>query len=229
LLPDHAVRSVLRRGAELDAAASADAEALSIGAVEQAAAQAGIPPNHVREALSALVPGRNLPASRVESQAVWDKKKSSMVVERVVDHEARASLYPAIADLIQASLGITGHTSVLGSNFTWSPAVTSFETRRVVVTVASREGRTRVQVEERFEVAGFKMVIPAWGAAGGALTGFGLAALLGIEGIASVIPAALGAMSGGFLTAQAVIHLPARRRAAELETLAQRIAQLLEP
>jgi len=229
MLPDHAVRSVLRRGAELDAAASADADALSIGAVEQAAAQAGIPPNHVREALDDLVADRNLPASRGGTQAVWDQKRSSMVVEHVVDHEARASLYPVIADLIQTHLGITGHTSVLGSTLTWSPAVAGFEARRIVVTVASQKGHTRIHVEERFEVAGFKMVFPAWGAAVGALSGFGLAALLGTPGIASVIPAALGAASGGLLTAKAVIHVPARRRRAELETLAQRIGQLLEP
>ncbi|MGD2134728.1 MAG: serine/threonine-protein kinase [Gemmatimonadales bacterium] len=228
-LDDQRVRAVLERAAVTDAESDVEPDALSIGGVEQVAAQVGIPPDRVRNALDAIQPATALPAEVARGAvSTWDRKKDRVIVDCVAGAEASAKLYPLLVDAIQRHLGLAGHTSVLGSTLTWSPASPGVEGRKVIVTVTAAAGQTLVHIEERFEVVGWKFVVPAWGAAGGGLVGLGLGTLMGVSDPQIAVPALIGAFSGGFLAIMGLLHIPARRRRPELEALADRLAGLIE-
>jgi tRNA A-37 threonylcarbamoyl transferase component Bud32 len=226
-LADTEVQQILGRAAELDAALPTQGSALSLGGVEQVAAQAGIPPERVREAMGEL---ERPPASKSVIQgapavAVFSKEK--LTVDRTVEGEVTAASHEMLVMEIQTALGIAGHVSTLGNSLTWSPAAPGSETRKVVVTVAPRAGATHIHVEERLELAGWRLFAPGWGAAAGALFGFGSGALLGVSEVAVAVQGLICAFAGAFLSVQGFIRIPARRRKPQLEQLTDRLAALV--
>jgi hypothetical protein len=242
------VRQLLDRAAELQAQESEDPGAMTIGAVEQVAAQVGIPPEHVRRAAEELRPREPLPArphgrtpggqsldwgpgSEVPT-GLWrrspDEKWDRVVLDSVLDGEVPEEAYPILVEEIQERLGIMGHASVLANSLTWSPATQGEESRRVVVSVKSKEGRTRIRVEERFEIRSYRRFFVAAGGLSGAVLAAVLATFLGISD--SSLPAlllpclVLGVVSGVFGT----IRFEANTRRPQLEALADRLRQLAE-
>ncbi|NIU19340.1 MAG: hypothetical protein GWN79_09715, partial [Actinobacteria bacterium] len=79
---------------------------------------------------------------------------------------------------IESTLGIAGHVSVYGDSLTWSPASQGTEERKIVISVGSEGGRTRIHVEERVELSGWRVFIPGWGVGGGIAAGLGASLLL---------------------------------------------------
>jgi len=173
-LDEPAVHAVLRRAAELEVEQPTESGALSLGAVEQVAAQVGIPPEHVRAAArqvagaarevagAAPFAGSRLPAPlRAPPEGVYDKKRRTYVVERAVEREVTAAEHAALVMEIQDALQATGQTTVLGGGFTWSPPLALVggmpwagiparpEGRQVTVTIAPDAGRTRIRIEEQ--------------------------------------------------------------------------------
>ncbi|MFH1766450.1 MAG: serine/threonine-protein kinase [Gemmatimonadota bacterium] len=242
------VRQLLDRAAELQAREELDEGALTIGAVEQVAAQVGIPPEHVREAAREMQrkPGvpqlrdRGAPGGQIldwgpGSQApdgLWrrapEEKWDRVVLDSFIDGEVPEQAYPIMVEEIQNELGIMGHSSILAGTLTWSPATQSEESRRVVISVRSREGKTRVRVEERFEIRGFRRLFIAVGGGSGVLFAALVGAMLGISETALpglILPClALGIGGGVFGT----IKFEANTRRPQLEALAGRLAGLAE-
>ncbi len=225
---DDKVHEILERAAELQDERETEDAALSIGGVEQVAAEVGIAPQRVREALdeverpraSVLVPQRVTVPTRFT--------KDTLLLDRAVVGEVTESEHAALVDEIQSTLGIVGHVSTVGKSLTWSPAAPGADSRKLVITVTSQAGRTRIHIEERFELAGWRLFAPGWGAALGALLGAGAGVVLGLGETAIVIPALVGAFGGGFSMANAFIRIPANRRKPQLEELADRLALLCE-
>jgi hypothetical protein len=243
------VRQLLDRAAELQAQEEeGPGGALTIGAVEQVAAQVGIPPEHVRRAaeeLRAKEPlavgtprrtpgGQSLdwgPGSEVPS-GLWrrspEEKWDRVVVDSFVDGEIPEAAYPVLVEEIQERLGIMGHASILAHSLTWSPATHGEESRRVVVSVKSKEGRTRIRVEERFEIRSYRRFFVVAGGLSGAVLAAVVATFLGIA--ESSLPAllipcmGLGVVSGVVGT----IRFEANTRRPQLEGLAGRLRQLGE-
>jgi len=195
-LAESAVHAVLRRAAELEVERPTGSGALSLGAVEQVAAQVGIPPEHVRAAAQEVVGAVPLGVARLPAplrpppEGVYDKKRRTYVVERSVPREVTAAEHAALVMEIQDALRTTGQTTVLGGGFTWSPPApvgglpwagiaARPEGRQVTVTIAPDAGRTRIRVEEQLG-----------GAAGSAATASAVLALL-----------AAGLMAAAFLKA----------------------------
>ncbi len=226
-LSDSQVREILGKAAELEAQ-QPTAGALSVGAVEQLAAEVGIAPQRVREVVEELdrPPASDLESLRDSPPTRFHKEK--LLLDRYVPGAVTALQHEALVEEIQSTLGIVGHVSTVGSSLTWSPAAPGTESRKLVITVTSQSEKTHIHVEERFELSGGRLLAPGLGAALGGLTGFGLSALLGLGEPAFIVPALLGAFGGGFLTANAMIRVPAKRRRPELETLADRLAGLVE-
>jgi len=199
-LGEPAVHAVLRRAAELEVERPTDGGALSLGAVEQVAAQVGIPPEHVRAAareVAGATPfdGSRLPAPlRAPPEGVYDKRRRTYVVERAVGREVTALEHAALVMEIQDGLRMTGQTTVLGGGLTWSPTPALVggmpwagipgrpEGRQVTVTIAPDAGRTRIRIEEQLG-----------GATGAAVT----AAMIGGLLAASLMAAAFLRTGGG--------------------------------
>jgi hypothetical protein len=239
------VRELLDRAAELQAQEPEANGALTMGAIEQVAAQVGIPPEHVRKAAVELGresgpghaitprtaggqtldwgPDTQLPAGewRRSPEDRWDR----VLVDTFVDGEVPEEAYPILVEEIQNRLGIMGHASVLAGTLTWSPATHGEEMRRIVVTVRSKEGRTRIRVDERFEIRGFRKLFVAAGGFSGVLMAGVLAMFFGVGAGAPVllIPLAGLGVAGGVL---GTIKFEANTRRPQLEALAGHLAGL---
>ena len=254
---DAQVRALLDRAAQLQTQEPEDGTCLTIGAVEQVAAQVGIPPEHVRAAARELqgrdVPGALRPAvppGRVRLHRARDgriqdgpllrharggqwrrrphEKWDQVVLESSIEGELAGEGYPALVEEIEDMLGIVGHASVLAHTLTWSPATQGVESRRVVVTVKSKDGKTRLRVEEKFEIRSYRRVFVGMGAASGGLVAALAAAVLGVPDAsmpALIIPlAGLGILGGVVGT----IKFEANTRRPQLEALRDRLVELAE-
>jgi len=243
------VRQLLDRAAQLQAHEPEEQGAMTIGAVEQVAAQVGIPPAQVRRAAQELQdrgsggqlrprstpggqtldwgPGTQAPDGlwRRSPEEKWDR----VVLDSVIDGKVPEEAYAAIVEEIQNELGVMGHASVLAGTLTWSPATQGEESRRVVISVRSKEGQSRVRVEEKFEIRGFRRFFIAAGGLSGALFAALATTVLGL-GDAPSVPAlllpclALGVAGGVFGT----IKFEANTRRPQLERLAARLSGLAE-
>ena len=226
-LKDSEVRTILDRAAQLEAQQPTEG-ALSVGAVEQVAAEVGIAPQHVRKAVEELdsVAPHDMALQSGSPPTRFHKER--LLLDRYVSGAVTAALHAALVEEIQSTLGIAGHVSIVGGSLTWSPAAPGTESRKLVITVTPRSHKTHIHVEERFELSGWRLFAPGWGAAVGALSGAGVAALLGISEPAIVVPILIGGFGGAISLANGMIRIPARRRRPQLEQLADRLAELVE-
>jgi hypothetical protein len=220
-LSEDQVRALLDRAAELQALDPLEEGALTIGAVEQVAAQVGIPPEHVRQAARELAV-REPRGGAVSAPRSPDGKWDHVVEARSVDGEAPESLFPAMVEEIQGHVGIEGHASVLAGSLTWSPATQSEDSRRLVVSIRAKDGTTQVTVHEEFGAGGFRKIFFPVGAIAGALTGMGIGALVGIGPVLAIPGLALGLAAGIMGT----IRIEANIRRPQLRALADRLAQM---
>ncbi len=229
-LSDGEVRAVVRRAAQLQVEHPTENGALTIGAVEQIAAEVGIPPEHVREAVRELglrTPAP-APAVRAGTPAVFDSKRSRLLVDREVEGEVADATYELLVEEIQSTLGTAGHVSTLGKTLTWSPATPGSEGRRVVVTITRAEGRTLIHIEERLELTSWRMWVPAWGAGAGTVIGLLMMTALGEQAPGALIPILLFAVGGGYLSVNGLILAMANHRRPQLQELADRLASIAE-
>jgi hypothetical protein len=240
---DEQVKRLLQRAAELQVETpEPDPGALTIGAVEQIAAQVGIPPSHVRRAAEELertptrpggpqappVDTRPRPGGALGGD--WRRLRADrwnrLVAVETVDGEVPESVFPVMAAEIQRRLDIPGHSSIVAGTLTWSPAQHSESTRKIIVQVSSADGRTGVRVQEELEIHGAqRAAIPVGGFAGLALTA-GLAASLGVTDPGLGLAILAGAGGGVIATIRAVTGIAATDRAPQLEKLASALGDI---
>jgi len=228
---DEEVRQLLRRAAELQAEApdAARPEELTIGAVEQIAAQVGIPPVHIREAAREME--RLEPVTVVTAAAGGDWRRLRQRWDRLLATETVAGrvpndAYPAMVAEIERRLGVLGHTSIVGGTLTWSPATQGEESRSVVIQVSARDDATDIRVQENLEIRGVrKLAIPLGGLFGG---GFGAAfgAALGMGPPGAPILAVMAAVASMIGAVRIAISLDAASRAPGLRDLAASLVAL---
>jgi hypothetical protein len=219
------VREVLARAAELQAEQPTEAGALSIGAVEQVAAEVGIPPDRIRAAAAELGrPPASAPWVKPERKGILPKDR--LKVDRTVEGETSESVHEAVVNEVQRTLGIVGHISVLGDTLTWSPADPGADQRKIVITVAPGGGQTRIHIEERLELSGWRMFIPAWGGGAGIITGLLTALAVGLTDDAMMFTVLPLAALGGFTAIQLFFGINGRQRKPQLDQLADRLASL---
>ncbi len=218
-LTDSQVREILKRAAELQTEQPTQEGALSIGAVEQVAAEVGIPPQHVRQAMSELEPA---------SGALTERKvgHDRLLVDRAVDGEVPVSAYMAMVEEIEKTLGIDGHVSTLGNTLTWSPTYSAGDDRKLTVSVSHDAGMTRIRLEERVGLEGWLKVSPGWGAALGGLMGAAFGAVSGLPPGLVIAAAGVFAVAFGIVTADSKVRASSGGRREQLEKLADRLAAL---
>ncbi|UCC84007.1 MAG: serine/threonine protein kinase [Gemmatimonadota bacterium] len=229
-LNDSQVRKILERAAELEATQPTEEAALSIGSVEQIAADVGIPPELVREAAQELArPAAAEVARRGEiAPRLPERHRDRVSVDRTVEWEIQESEHEALVNEIQGTLGIVGHVSTVGGTLTWSPAASGEDVRKVVVTVTRDVGRTRIHVEEQLILTDWRSIVLAASGIAGASFGalLGLALEGGNPSPLILIPIALGISWGIFASRHALMQNLREVRGPELENLADRLAAI---
>jgi serine/threonine protein kinase len=241
---DEQVRELLGRAAELQAESPGEGESLTIGAVEQVAADVGIPPEHVREALRQLQgPGAAVPddaaplsiARRSERPKFFDSpaglsKPGKITIDRTLEDEIPPERFEAIVTEIESRLGTVGHVSTLGGTLTWSPAATGPEGRRIVVTLSPLghlRHKTRIRVTETVELVGWRQAVPAWGGIGGGFLGVLLGAATA-EPLAVILSGVLFGVAGVYIARKSTISAIVESRREELQRLSDRLVAIGE-
>jgi hypothetical protein len=242
LAPD-TVQEVLERASEIEyeqgASGGADAgpQALSIGTIEQVAAEAGIAPDHVRAAIQQAGSAAGSLSSPVRQGAIAvtsseiDSKAERISAQRFVDGEIPRSEHEALAAEIQRTLRQAGHVTSLGRSLTWTSTSQSAGDPRVLVTITSEDGRSQILVEQSRGNDLTKYIAPPLAAAGGGAVGISLIALLFggdtgavAGGIALVVTGATFAFGSAMTTAHAMWARFRDRSIPRVEQLADQLA-----
>jgi len=201
---DGQLRQIIDRAAEIQAGDPTEEGALSIGAVEQIAAQVGIPPEYVRDALEELrlrpEPRPRVPDAALVPQAAPPPAAPGVQVvqvRRTIEGSLPESVMPEMAKILHRELG-AGYVAHAGGVFTWTAA--SAWGRRVHVSVTPHEGQTEILLHEQLESQGARIV---GGVVGGGIVGglFGVAVAFGM----TVPDSAVGAFGLVFSIASAVL------------------------
>lgn len=226
---DEELREIIARAAQLQAENPTQEEALSIGSIEQIAAEVGIPPDRVRQAMSELERRPPQRLVRRPGPAVPVQQSKRLIIERAVPREVPESAYLSFVDEIRATLATAGHVSLFfGGSLVWKTTPTDEPGRNIEITINVQGGETRIRIEERLDLVGVRALVPAFGAAGGGVLGILLSVALGGDDWAMIIPAGLLALWGGFLAASTIVSSDSKRRKPELEALADRLEVLAE-
>ncbi len=225
------VKEIVKRASELEVSNPTASGAMTIGGVEAIAGEVGIAPELVRSAARGVA-GRGseseiapLPPPRPNR---WLGGPTRIVFERTVEGELPEADFPVIVDEIRRRTGNVGQAGSLGRSLSWSMTRAGGGVRRdleVVVTV--RRGRTRISVQENLG----QLIGVVYGPIGGGMGGGGMGLISSIVASAAghpslwplVIPAWLAIT---YATARTVYRRNAMRRVRELETLADRLAEL---
>ncbi len=226
---DRQVRAIVKHAAEMQAQHPTVEGTMSLGAVQQIAAQVGIAPERVERAARDLEqPRRSDPPAASGIGEVFLGAPTMIRIDRTLDREVATSSYEDLVAEIQLTLGSVGQVGTLGKSLTWSTAHSSPGVERaIMVTVTPRRGSTRIRVEERFgQLAG--------GLFGGILGGGGgggLGAVLGVTlgAFQSGTAAAIGAVTwvtGAYFLARGIFARQAKKRTRQLEELTTRLVEL---
>ncbi len=220
---DRQVAVIVARAAELEAMPTQSGN-LSLGGIQQIAADVGIPPQMVERAAHEL--GARLSPERPLQRHWFTGSANRIVVERIVDGEVSDAEYPTMVDEIRITTGAQGQSSTLGRALAWRTVGTQQQPSRAVsVSISPSGGKTRILIDESLTgTAGGVFGGMMGGIGGGAGSmGFGLAMgafhnpLAGFAVLAS-------ALSGSYLGARTVFRNTRAKRTRELEELADRLA-----
>ncbi len=223
---DSELQAIIGRAAELQAQNRTEESALSLGGVEQVAAEVGIPPERVREAVKELDDRSRQAATRRPRPPSRDDVPERLWVERAVEREVVESDYVAIVDEIRRTIGDAGHVKLFFSgSLAWSTGASRDVGRDIQVTITPQAGRTLIRIEETLSLPGGQLMAPILGTAGGGILGILISLGLGVSGWV-MIPAGLLGFWGGSLTASSILRRNAEHRTPQLERLADRLAVL---
>lgn len=145
---DTEARRIIQRAAEMQAEQPTDEGALSIGGVERIAAEVGIPPERVQQAVHAPEQRYTGP----ESGGVLGLS-SRVFLERVIEHEIAEGAFESVLEDIRSTLGEAGRINpTLGKSLSWNSL--SFQNslegsgRLTQVSVSPKGGRTKIFITE---------------------------------------------------------------------------------
>ncbi len=229
------VQEIVKRATELEATNKTAAGAMTIGGVEALAGEVGVAPELVRAAADSLRVRTPVvqDGSRPPNQPnPWISGPTRLHVERLVDGELPDTEYETVVDEIRHVLQDAGQVSQFGRSFTWSAVrggSNSGVRRNLEITVSIRGGRTRITVHENLA----NLIGGVFGGIGGGMGGGGMGPILGILGGALhlgpvtvvFVPFWLGIT---YATARYVYRRVTRKKTAELDDLANRLAALVE-
>jgi serine/threonine protein kinase len=224
------VDAIVRKASELEAS-NPTAGAMTIGGVEAIAAEVGIPRELVRSAAQSLSP-RATPAALAPLEPPKVNRfiggPTRIVFERIIDGELAEAQFPIVVDEIRLVMRNVGQAGQMGRSLTWTLTRGGGVRRDVEVLVSARGGRTRVTVQESLG----QVIGASFGAIGGVMGGAGMAlvaAITGASGHPQAIPFLIPAwLAFTYATARMSFRYSVRHRLPELESLAERLAALVQ-
>jgi serine/threonine protein kinase len=228
---DAQVRSIVARASEIEAVAptwSGDEESgsggnrLSLGGIQQLAADVGIAPRHVERAAREL--GR--PAVPPAPKTGWFLgSPNRIVVERMVEGEVSEQEYPTLVDEVRMVIGNVGQASTLGSSLAWRSVTPAGQVGRTVsLSITPANGRTRIRLEENSSPLAGALFGGLMGGLGGTSIPLSLGLAFGALHIPLLAPVflALG-IGGSWSVARLAFRKSHEKRCRELESLADRL------
>ncbi len=220
---DEEMRTIIARATELDAGAVTEDGALSIGSVEQIAAQVGIPPDRVREAIAELspaVPVKRAPEPPLPVLAPPPATAPAPIrYDRTIDGHVPEHAFDEMIREVRTTIGLPGHAVVASGTLTWTAVTAGPYTGRVQVKVTPAFGHTEVQLEEVIQSVPGRIVGGAIGFFCGGLLGIAFGLGLGAPEFVGI----LGAAGGAYLSARSVLMNTIMLRERKLEALADRL------
>jgi hypothetical protein len=223
---DRQVEEIVRQAADEQLAHPTE-DGMSLGTVQQIAAEVGISPARVERAARKLeTRGPGAAAVRLGAGAFWLGSSTLIASERVVDGDVTEAMHGDIVDEVQAMFSTAGEIAAHGSSLTWRTVKPTLGKRRATqVRVTSRAGRTRIQVQERLgELAA--ALFPSFGGVG--IGGLAVALSLGGPEFGWIGASLLGAgwVGGMHAIARTIFRGVSRQKRADLEALSSRVAEI---
>jgi tRNA A-37 threonylcarbamoyl transferase component Bud32 len=217
---DDELRKVVGRAAELDAARPTEEGAFSIGSVEQIAAQVGIPPERVREALAELEP-RVEPAVEAPPRypLVRRAPKGPIRAERAVAGKLSERQCATLVEHTRNKVGLLGEVSWIDDTMVWRSVAEGRAGRDMRLMIRRSEGRTQIVLEELIREVPLRILGGAAGLFVGALCGV---AFGGLVGAPEFFAFAVGTGGAIFLSQSFFVNTVAQREQ-ELGELADRL------
>jgi hypothetical protein len=186
---------IVARAAELHSSRVVDDEGYSLGGIQQAAAEVGIPPDRVSEAVAAIesVSGGLRPGGVLGVS-------SKLELERFVETEISSSDYAALLEEIRVTLGEIGDINeTLGNALSWS-SPRQGAGRKAQILVSPKGGKTRIRITDGESTPSAVVLVPI---SFGSLVLIGITGAVLAEGVGlPTLPTLLGALgvSASFFT-----------------------------
>ncbi len=224
LVSDEEMRKIIGRASELQAGQPTEEGALSIGSVEQIAAQVGIPPDRVREALEELEehaapppPAPAPPHPLVPRPDVAPIRREREISRRISERQVTL-----MVEKMRTAFGTIGQVISQGDTLTWTSGTPGVPGRNVSVVVTPSGDRTHITVEE------FVGQVP--GRIAGGITGWCCGGVFGLAfGALIGVPELFGigfAVSGAYFISRSVYMNTVIQRERQLEELADTLAEM---
>ncbi len=226
---DADVRRVVQRASELELEQPSETGSMSLGSVQQIAAEVGIPSRHVREA------ARILSESELAvNESLVHGAPEALTVERTVLGEISARDHPVLVERMRDLVGYVGNSNTLGSSLEWAsttghtfwrwdPSRGPSRVRDTHVTVTPHEGNTRILVREQLRPVA-QLTYAMTTAAVVAPTMLGALMVSDSFGVGAGILTVAAVCAGSFGFARSFIKRLAAKRRAKLRAMADELA-----
>ena len=216
-------RDIIQRAAEMQSSTTTDTGALSLGGLQQIAAEVGIAPEQVRDAAEV-----EMAPERTSARKGLFGFSSRIDLDSVVTREIPEAGYESLLEEIRATMGEVGRINpTLGRSLSWNSL--SFQNtlegsgRLMQVMVSPKDGKTRIRITES---AGMHSLM-----AGGSVVAVGFLSFAIFESIngGPLLVAAWAAICGssGF-AARAILQRFKARRNRVLSGLLSRITDQVD-
>ena len=226
---DTEVAQIIERASRLqqDTLPSDSSAGMSLAELEQIAREAGIDPALVRRAASDLDQQRNEePVSRLAGGP------TTLHMERTVEGELVPEAHESIVAEIRRTLGDAGSAAAFGRTLEWTmttPGIHRRDLHTVRVTIAPRNGRTTISIDEPLHGVLGGLFGGIVGGLGGGVGGAVAGISMGVLQSGSVALGILGTTIGGsYLLARTIFSRVATKRRRRLETLMERLTEQVE-
>jgi hypothetical protein len=216
-------KELINRAADIQLRNPTKPDALSLGGVQQIAAEVGIPPRHVDQAARVV----DRPTAPPSHNAFLGAPHI-LQFERIVDGEVPEDEYPELVEELRAAFGNIGEIDTLSRSLTWRTQVAPGDVgRRVSVTVSPRAGRTRIRIQERLGSLAGGLYGGIMGGAGGGGTAIALGVGIGAAGLPVIAACSLAglAVGGSYALARIIFAGSVRSKTRQLDNLIDRLAE----
>ncbi|MDE2984181.1 MAG: hypothetical protein OXU69_05690 [Gemmatimonadota bacterium] len=194
---------------------------MTLAGLQEVAAEAGIEPRYVQLAAARIdSPEPRVPKHRLAGTALLVR------AERIIPGEMREEDYEQVVAEIPMATDLPGDTTMVGRTLRWKSAISEHQLRSLRVTVASRNGETRIQAEERLHTYARMLYGAVVGGVGGGC-GFGIGIGVGVVLESALFAAAFPVtlIGGLYVAMRQVMKSVGRKRRAELERLVDRLVE----